>query len=191
MPILQDPQNTGMHPQAHPQYLAGVPWPLWWQAAQERKSRRRVRAPATIQKPVQGIPGAPHPSSPAGAPQSSHSPRTGSPVSSSWKPVTSVPQDAHSFLSQRCSPWPSLGSCRSPQHTVVCRTFWTAPCLPSPSGSQQSTVSADKTEPSRLRCLWRCASGCTRPGACRSLGRGDQAAPRPPSAAPHLRASAA
>lgn len=37
-----------MHLQSHPQYLSGVPWPLWWQAARERKSRRRVRAPTTI-----------------------------------------------------------------------------------------------------------------------------------------------
>lgn len=37
-----------MHHQFHSPVPVGVPRPLWWQAAQERKSRRRVRAPATV-----------------------------------------------------------------------------------------------------------------------------------------------
>ena len=46
IPTSSHPQSTHAPP-VPPPVPAGVPQPLWWQAAQEKKSRRRVRDPTT------------------------------------------------------------------------------------------------------------------------------------------------
>lgn len=88
---LAIPPKIDMHPSPSRQYLSGVPWPLWWQAAQERKSRRRVRAPATV-------PGA----SAVSSPLSHHHPPQQTSNSQRASSTMSLSLQALSFLPSRC-----------------------------------------------------------------------------------------
>lgn len=119
------PRHMHAPPGPPPVPVRGATAPLV--AAQERKSRRKVRAPATIPEASAGAPCCP-PSSPAGAQQSCLSPRAGSPVSSTRQAATSAPPDTPSFLSRER--WPRL--LRQPQPTAV----RLSPCLPFSSHRQ-------------------------------------------------------